>query len=156
MRDARIPMIYEGTNEIQAIDLVLRKMVKDDGATLSQWLAWARAQVSDARTVDTLHGFDAALSALDDWTSMMPTVIALARTSPRTALCVAGEVMRVVHGLSMAGLWAHAVLAARRVHGPAADAKCRAARYWLKFTLPETRRAMTIVAAQLCDPELAE
>lgn len=156
MRDARIPMIYEGTNEIQAIDLVLRKMVKDDGATLSQWLAWARAQVSDARTVDTLHGFDAALSALDDWTSMMPTVIALARTSPRAALCVAGEVMRVVHGLSMAGLWAHAVLAARRVHGPAADAKCRAARYWLKFTLPETRRAMTIVAAQLCDPELAE
>ncbi|VVE45045.1 acyl-CoA dehydrogenase family protein [Pandoraea terrigena] len=156
LRDARIPMIYEGTNEIQAIDLVLRKMVKDDGATLSQWLTWARAQVSEACAVDTLRGFEAALAALDDWTSLMPSVIALARTSPRAALCVAGEVMRVVHGLSMAGVWAHAALAAHRVQGPTAEAKRRAARYWLKFNLPETRRAMAIVVAQIHDPETAE
>lgn len=156
LRDARIPMIYEGTNEIQAIDLMLRKVVKDDGATLSQWLTWARAQVSEARIVDTRDGFDAALAALDDWTMLMPSVIALARTSPRAALCVAGEVMRVVHGLSMAGLWAQAAVAAHRGQGPVADGKRSAARYWLKFTLPETRRAMAIVAAQIRDPETAE
>ncbi|MDN4573842.1 acyl-CoA dehydrogenase [Pandoraea cepalis] len=157
LRDARIPMIYEGTNEIQAIDLMLRKVVKDDGATLSQWLTWARAQVSEASIiVDTRDGFDAALTALDDWTLLMPSVIALARTSPRAALCVAGEVMRVVHGLSMAGLWAQAVLAAHRVQGPVADGKRSAARYWLKFSLPETHRAMAIVAAQIRDPETAE
>lgn len=157
LRDARIPMIYEGTNEIQAIDLTLRKVVKDDGATLSQWLTWARTQVSEARiVVDTRDGFDAALTVLDEWTLLMPSVIALARTSPRAALCVAGEVMRVVHGLSMAGLWAQAALAAHRVQGPVADGKRRAARYWLKFSLPETRRAMAIVAAQIRDPETAE
>ena len=44
-RDARIAPIYEGTNGIQAIDLVGRKLVRDGGATVS-------ALVSDMRSVD--------------------------------------------------------------------------------------------------------
>ena len=44
-RDARIAPIYEGTNAIQAIDLVGRKLLRDGGATVS-------AFVSDMRTVD--------------------------------------------------------------------------------------------------------
>jgi alkylation response protein AidB-like acyl-CoA dehydrogenase len=35
VRDARVTMIYEGTNEIQAIDLLLRKVLPDGGAALS-------------------------------------------------------------------------------------------------------------------------
>jgi alkylation response protein AidB-like acyl-CoA dehydrogenase len=34
VRDARIAMIYEGTNEVQAIDLVQRKVLADGGAAL--------------------------------------------------------------------------------------------------------------------------
>ena len=44
-RDARIAPIYEGTNAIQAIDLVGRKLLRDGGATVS-------AFVSDMREVD--------------------------------------------------------------------------------------------------------
>jgi hypothetical protein len=44
-RDARIASIYEGTNGIQAIDLVGRKLMRDGGATVS-------AFVSDMRLVD--------------------------------------------------------------------------------------------------------
>jgi acyl-CoA dehydrogenase len=44
-RDARIASIYEGTNAIQAIDLVGRKLLRDGGATVS-------AFVSDMRAVD--------------------------------------------------------------------------------------------------------
>jgi acyl-CoA dehydrogenase len=44
-RDIRIASIYEGTNAIQAIDLVGRKLLRDGGATVS-------AFVSDMRTVD--------------------------------------------------------------------------------------------------------
>jgi alkylation response protein AidB-like acyl-CoA dehydrogenase len=39
VRDARVAMIYEGTNEIQAIDLLLRKTLPDGGAALQQLLA---------------------------------------------------------------------------------------------------------------------
>lgn len=35
VRDTQIAMIYEGTNGIQAIDLVMRKVLKDNGKTLS-------------------------------------------------------------------------------------------------------------------------
>jgi len=44
-RDARIASIYEGTNAIQAIDLVGRKLMRDGGATVS-------AFVSEMRLVD--------------------------------------------------------------------------------------------------------
>ena len=38
VRDARVAMIYEGTNEIQAIDLVVRKIMTDGGQSLNQLL----------------------------------------------------------------------------------------------------------------------
>ena len=38
VRDARVAMIYEGTNEIQAIDLLVRKIMSDGGASLNQLL----------------------------------------------------------------------------------------------------------------------
>lgn len=38
VRDSRVTMIYEGTNEIQAIDLLVRKVIPDGGAGLSAML----------------------------------------------------------------------------------------------------------------------
>ncbi len=35
IRDARVTMIYEGTNEIQAIDLLVRKIMSDEGQSLN-------------------------------------------------------------------------------------------------------------------------
>ena len=43
VRDARVAMIYEGTNEIQAIDLLVRKVLPDGGAGLGELLARLRA-----------------------------------------------------------------------------------------------------------------
>jgi alkylation response protein AidB-like acyl-CoA dehydrogenase len=40
VRDSRIAMIYEGTNEIQAIDLVQRKLLDDGGPTPKRRCAW--------------------------------------------------------------------------------------------------------------------
>jgi 3-(methylthio)propanoyl-CoA dehydrogenase len=42
-RDARIASIYEGTNAIQAIDLVGRKLLRDGGATVSAFVSEMRA-----------------------------------------------------------------------------------------------------------------
>jgi alkylation response protein AidB-like acyl-CoA dehydrogenase len=47
LRDSRITPIYEGTNGIQALDLVTRKVARDQGATLRAMIAEARA--ADAR-----------------------------------------------------------------------------------------------------------
>jgi len=47
-RDIRIAQIYEGTNGIQAADLVGRKLSMDNGATLLGLVADMRAEVEDA------------------------------------------------------------------------------------------------------------
>ena len=45
-RDARIPPIYEGTNGIQAIDLVTRKVAPDGGASMQALIAECRAMLA--------------------------------------------------------------------------------------------------------------
>ncbi len=49
LRDARIFPIYEGTNGIQAIDLVMRKLPIGDGAAFAAWIAELREDAARAR-----------------------------------------------------------------------------------------------------------
>ncbi len=42
LRDARVSLIYEGTNGIQANDLLTRKLVRDDGAAMRDFIAEMR------------------------------------------------------------------------------------------------------------------
>ena len=48
LRDSRIAPIYEGTNGIQAIDLVTRKLPLSDGAAMASWLRELRAIAEEA------------------------------------------------------------------------------------------------------------
>jgi alkylation response protein AidB-like acyl-CoA dehydrogenase len=61
LRDARIAPIYEGTNGIQAIDLVSRKVARDGGAAM-------RGLIAEARAADTrLAGGADALERATAW-----------------------------------------------------------------------------------------
>lgn len=64
VRDARIAMVYEGTNEIQAIDLAQRKLLADGGATAFELLAALRAGMADGPLRQYL---DESASALRAW-----------------------------------------------------------------------------------------
>jgi alkylation response protein AidB-like acyl-CoA dehydrogenase len=55
-RDARIAPIYEGTNGIQAMDLLTRKVVRDEGAAMDELLADVRC---DAAALAEVPGDDA-------------------------------------------------------------------------------------------------
>ncbi len=48
VRDSRVAMIYEGTNEIQAIDLLVRKVLSDGGQALDALLAELQADLPPA------------------------------------------------------------------------------------------------------------
>ena len=75
-RDARIAPIYEGTNGIQAIDLVGRKLSMADGAAMTAMLADIEQTARDAhetndpnlvQIADRLIEANAALSDATDW-----------------------------------------------------------------------------------------
>jgi len=61
-RDIRIASIYEGTNAIQAIDLVGRKLIRDGGATVSAFVSEMREQ--DAPLANAGEDFAAVRQAL--------------------------------------------------------------------------------------------
>ncbi|MBU8875090.1 acyl-CoA dehydrogenase [Reyranella sp. MMS21-HV4-11] len=74
LRDARILPIYEGTNGIQARDLVGRKVAKDGGETMLALVAEMRTTAEDMKAApgDDLEairtGLEAAADALEDAT----------------------------------------------------------------------------------------
>lgn len=61
VRDSRIAMIYEGTNEIQAIDLLQRKVLDDGGARLESLLALLQGDAEAASSQPQLADFGQAL-----------------------------------------------------------------------------------------------
>ncbi len=64
VRDARINMIYEGTNTIQSLDLLGRKVLMDNGAKLKKFGALVRAFVEDNGTDDAMSEFVTPLGDL--------------------------------------------------------------------------------------------
>jgi len=68
LRDARIAPIYEGTNGIQAIDLIGRKLLRDQGAAMQALIADLRATADGANPhpglADALDLFEQATDTL--------------------------------------------------------------------------------------------
>jgi hypothetical protein len=61
LRDARIGMIYEGTNGIQALDLVTRKVGRDGGETARAFIETMRADLASLAQSGTLASLGKAL-----------------------------------------------------------------------------------------------
>ena len=85
LRDARIAPIYEGTNGIQAIDLVTRKLALAEGSHVAGYIDELRAEV-EALRVSNLPGFGqaaprlaAALDSLDVATRWLQGALAQGR-----------------------------------------------------------------------------
>ena len=66
VRDARINMIYEGTNTIQSLDLLGRKILMDNGAKLRKFGAQVQAFVEENGTDEAMSEFITPLADLGD------------------------------------------------------------------------------------------
>jgi alkylation response protein AidB-like acyl-CoA dehydrogenase len=78
VRDARVAMIYEGTNEIQAIDLLVRKVLADGGLSLGALLEDLQTTLSTAGRlrVDQLREATAQLLAVQAIDPALPYAVA--------------------------------------------------------------------------------
>ncbi|WP_435380135.1 acyl-CoA dehydrogenase family protein, partial [Burkholderia sola] len=66
LRDARIAMIYEGTNQIQALDLLQRKVAASGGAALAPLLAVLRKEAAAREAAGMEPGLAGALRSWSD------------------------------------------------------------------------------------------
>jgi len=100
VRDARVTMIYEGTNEIQAIDLLIRKVLPDRGEALAGWLADVVADLrDDERAARRLQPLVAQL------TEATERLCAGAADDPALPYRVADDYLRAVAVLLMTWAW---------------------------------------------------
>ncbi len=71
VRDARINMIYEGTNTIQSLDLLGRKILMDNGAKLKKFGALVSNFVEEHGTEEAMNEFITPLADLADKVSKL-------------------------------------------------------------------------------------
>ncbi len=140
LRDARIAMIYEGTNEIQAIDLLQRKVLADGGLALGLLLDDLEAEAQRCEAAPALTPFAQALRAHCQHTRAA-TAALMERTSthadPEAALRVADDYLwGLTHTLYAWAFAASARAATQEPDAPWAQAKTERMRYGVDWLLP--------------------
>ena len=77
VRDARINMIYEGTNTIQSLDLLGRKVLADNGAKLKKFGRLVAEFVEDEGTNEAMQEFVNPLADLGDKVTKLTTELGM-------------------------------------------------------------------------------
>ena len=141
LRDARIPPIYEGTNGIQANDLVGRKLVRDKGAAVRELIGDMRATLGElAEAADAASGLESPLAAgIDALERASAGLVEGFERAPARALAGAVPYLRLFGLVAGGWLMTRGALAARRHlrNGPSAfhRAKLDSARFYAEHFL---------------------
>ena len=91
-RDARISTIYEGTNGIQAIDLISRKVLRDNGAAMFLWIKDSRSELKKTKENSVSR---AAAEGLDQLAKITDWILEISATNPIPALAGANAYLRI-------------------------------------------------------------
>jgi acyl-CoA dehydrogenase len=129
-RDARIAPIYEGTNGIQAIDLVTRKLPLAGGATAKQCIGDIRRTVAAVDAVnDPAYGWTGVRlrDAVDSLERATAWLLARLADDPDAALAGATPYLRLFALAAGGALLADEALAASRLAGNGGDGDGRIA-----------------------------
>lgn len=142
VRDARINMIYEGTNTIQALGLLGRKVLRDNGAVLRKFGAQIQAFIEEHGTREDMDEFVTPLGDLaEKFTKLTMEVGMKAMSNPQEVGAAATDYLRVAGHVVFAYLWAQmARIALDKQAGgdPFYAAKLATARFYFSRLLPET------------------
>ena len=142
VRDARVAMIYEGTNEIQAIDLLVRKVLADGGQGLAALLAALPGKAPTAAASARRHAL----------VEITQTLAIAAQTDPELPYWVADDYLRAVALVLLE--WAWAQIGAARPHRAeqstaATDRWTPPAQAFAQWVLPEFDLRTTILRQRI-------
>jgi hypothetical protein len=142
VRDARINMIYEGTNTLQSLDLLGRKVLSDNGAKLKKFGKFVQAFVEEEGVNEAMQEFVNPLADLGDKVTKLTTEIGIKAFKDADEVGAAAvDYLRVCGHLVFAYLWARmAKVALEQEAGgdPFYSAKLAVARFYFAKLLPET------------------
>ena len=142
VRDARINMIYEGTNTIQSLDLLGRKVLADNGAKLKKFGQRIQTFVEDEGVDEAMQEFVNPLADLGDKVTKLTTELGMKAFGNADEVGAAAvDYLRVLGHLTFAYFWARMAKVAlqKKDEGdPFYTAKLATARFYFAKLLPET------------------
>ncbi|WP_174517222.1 acyl-CoA dehydrogenase C-terminal domain-containing protein [Pseudomonas aeruginosa] len=149
VRDVRIAQIYEGTNGIQALDLMGRKVVANGGLFLSIFSREVRAFAAGANA-ELAEFVTPLLTALDLLDNLTQGIVARAGNDPREIGAASVEYLHLFGYTAYAYLWARMAAAAlrqREVDPSFHDGKLATARFYFARILPRVHSLAAAVEA---------
>ncbi|MDX1580484.1 MAG: acyl-CoA dehydrogenase C-terminal domain-containing protein, partial [Alphaproteobacteria bacterium] len=145
LRDARIAPIYEGTNGIQALDLVGRKLAMNGGRAVQTFFKDVESFIKDSEGDENIAPQIKQLSnALQQLQSATMWLMQNGMQNPDNAGAVSTDYLRLLALVAMAWKWAemmkvcHELIAAGEGHKEALEAKLITGRFFFDKMLPET------------------
>lgn len=115
VRDARITQIYEGTNGIQAMDLVGRKLPKDGGRAIRSFFQLVAGEIAEAKQAGDPAGVAAALEpGLQDLQSSTMWLAQNGMADPDNAGAAAYAYMDLMGLVSLGWMWLKMAAASSR------------------------------------------
>ena len=146
VRDARINLIYEGTNTIQGLDFLGRKVLGDNGAKFKKFGALIQDFVEEEGVNEAMQEFVNPLAELGDKVTKLTNELGMkAFANADEVGGAAVDYLRVCGHLVFAYLWARMAKLAleNQASGdPFYTAKLHTARFYFAKLLPETAGLM--------------
>jgi alkylation response protein AidB-like acyl-CoA dehydrogenase len=146
VRDARIAMIYEGANGVQALDLVGRKLPMNGGRAMMAWFEGFRGflKANEGHAALKAEFLDPLKAAGKDLQAALEVFMTEGAKDPEAALAGASDFMHLFGLVAIGHAWA---MMARAAHGALDagtgerafyEAKLVTGRYYMARLLPET------------------
>jgi acyl-CoA dehydrogenase len=152
VRDARIPMIYEGANGIQALDLVGRKLGKDGGRAIMAFFNEVQGAIKEQSADPALKALAEPLGkGLGHLQQATMWFMQNAMAKPDNAGAGATDYMHLFGLVALGYMWCRIAAAAQAAR--AADtsgrmeAKLVTARFFMERMLPETATRLARIQA---------
>lgn len=152
VRDARITMLYEGTNEIQAVDFVMRKVLPDQGAAMELLLGMVE------KTIDAASGCGHETHAqqlhmlVTRWRSTLQALMHQMVQRPLLPYELAPEMLRVAGHIALGWMWLRAQCAATQKMAEDTafyQGKMATAAYYFGFVFTEVYGVLATIDVQL-------
>ena len=153
VRDNRINMIYEGTNTIQSLDLLGRKVLSNNGATLKKFGKLMGELVAEEGVNEKMAEFITPMAVLGDQMTKFTTELGFKGfQNPDEVGAAAVDYLRVAGHMVFGYFWARmAQVSLRQIASGNTDpfyvAKLQTARFYFAKLFPETASAMRTARA---------
>ncbi|QLE85308.1 acyl-CoA dehydrogenase [Shewanella sp. Scap07] len=146
VRDSRIAMIYEGTNGVQALDLVGRKLLADGGAALTLWSDQLKPFLAEHMGNEAMKEYIVALmDASTDLEKATHFIVANAQKNPDIIGAASMPYMQIFGITALAWMWSRmAVVSLDAIASGQGDKafyenKLRGAKFYMHYWAVQTR-----------------